>query len=290
VAKEIHYRIDWRARSPHPGHHRSAQAGGGLEFLGLVPLAVARDPRRLDLRASLRDPYEQFLVRTFRQRSQVPVYVLADLSASIGYVGDKRKLDVLADLIESIAYSASRTGDRFACIGFDDKVLDDLSIAPSHFVGAGVELASRVRAFDPVGRGSSGLLAASAYLPRQRALVFLVSDLHMALAELENSLAALARHQLIPIVLWDPTEYRRLPKFGFATVQDSESGERRTLFLRARLRERIRQAFERRRAAIEAICLAYQAPPLFMESGFDADRLTRYFHERDLALATTVAA
>ena len=82
MLKEFHYKIDWRSKSHLPGHHRSNQSGGGIEFRGNVPLLSSPDPRRLDIRSSLSDPFDQWFVRSFRQRSQVPVYVLADLSAS----------------------------------------------------------------------------------------------------------------------------------------------------------------------------------------------------------------
>ena len=87
MIEEFHYTIPWRASSPHPGAHASSQLGGGDEFAGLVPFASSPNPRNLDIRASLSDPFGQLAVRTFRQRSNIPVAVLADVSASMGFVG-----------------------------------------------------------------------------------------------------------------------------------------------------------------------------------------------------------
>lgn len=290
MSKEIHYRITWRTRGHHPGFHRSNQGGAGLEFRGLAPLLVARDPRRLDLRSSLRDPFEQFLVRTFRQRSQVPVFLLADLSASMGFVGEHRKMDVVADLAEALAYSAHRTGDRFGFLGFDDALLTDLQMSPTHFLAAGLDLGQRLRNHEAGGHSSRGLLEAVSYLPRQRSLVFLASDFHLPLAELEQALLPLGRHACVPLVLWDRTEYERLPRFGFATVQDAETGEQRTLLMRATLRQRIQAAFLSRRQALVELFADHQSPALFLEDGFDAAAITQYFYDRELAQPQGVAA
>ncbi len=286
---EIHYRIDRRARGHHPGHHRSQQRGSGQEFVGHAPLTVARDPRRLDLRVSLRDPFEQFWVRSFRQRSQVLVYLLADLSASMSFAGERRKQDVIADLVDSLAYSANRTGDRFACIGFDRKVRLDYALMPTHAFAAAHALALRLRSAEAHGVGSEGLLEAIALLPRQRALVFLVSDFHFPMTFAAEALARLAPHQLVPLVLWDRAEYARLPRFGLVSVRDAESGQRRLVFLRERLRERIERSYAQRRAEIEALCFSHRAPALFLEDGFDAQRLSRHFLDRELALAGAAA-
>ena len=79
--REFHYQVPWRSHSAYPGHHFSTQSGGSYEFHGHAPLISKPDPRHLDIHASLHDPFGQFVVRTFRQRSTIPVYVVADLSA-----------------------------------------------------------------------------------------------------------------------------------------------------------------------------------------------------------------
>ena len=45
-------------------------------------------------------------VRVASERKAVPVYAVADLSASMAYEGRFRKLDVLADFVEALAWSA----------------------------------------------------------------------------------------------------------------------------------------------------------------------------------------
>jgi uncharacterized protein (DUF58 family) len=277
MLREFHYRIRWRSRSPYPGYHPSTQAGAGFELRGHAPLQSYPDPRRLDLHASLRDPFEQWLVRTYRQRSSIPVYLLADLSASMGFLGQRRKLDVVADLAASLGYSAFRTGDPFGFVGCDTQVRREWLLAPTRVRGAGPGLAQRLRAFEPQGRGCAGLLEAPSWLGRQRSLVFLASDFHFSLQLLERLLATLSRHEVVPVVVWDRAELEHTARFGIAVLQDSESGARRVLLLRPALRRRIAQAFEQRRKALTKVFLAHGSPPLFLLDGFQAERFTEYF-------------
>ena len=63
VLHELHYRLDAPALGHFPGHHRSPHGEGGFEFRGHAPLMDAPDPRRLDLHASLRDAFGNWIVR-----------------------------------------------------------------------------------------------------------------------------------------------------------------------------------------------------------------------------------
>jgi uncharacterized protein (DUF58 family) len=286
MLKEFHYKIDWRTKSHLPGHHRSSQSGGGLEFRGNVPLLSAPDPRRLDIRASLSDPFDQWFVRSYRQRSQVPIYVVADLSASIGFNGVHRKLDILADVIESIAYSVHRTGDRFAFLGCDDVPRDDFYLAPTHSLGAGLDVARRLRDYTALGKSARGLTGLAPYLAHQRSLVFLISDFHFEDDLLIETLESMARHAVCPIVLWDRAEFERMPRTGIVLAQDSETGRRKTLLLRRSLRERLIDAFSSRRKHLNVLFGKHGTRPLFVEDKFDPERVTEYFYHIDALLET----
>jgi uncharacterized protein (DUF58 family) len=141
------------------------------------------------------------------------------------------------------------------------------------------EMTERLAGYRPGHIGAQGLQDVSRFLSRERSLVLLVSDFHMPLDELEQSLATLMRHHVVPLVLWDAAEYRSLPEFGVASVTDCETGSRRTLFLRKDFRERILQSFADRRVALEKLFMSLDMPPLFIEDGFEADDLTEYFYQ-----------
>jgi hypothetical protein len=80
-------------------------------------------------------------------------------------------------------------------------------------------------------------------------------------------------------VLWDAAEYRNLPEFGLANVTDAETGEKRTLFIRKQLREKIVQSFESRREEIYELFMRFDMPPFYVEGEFDPDLMTDYFHQ-----------
>ena len=281
MLREFHYKINWRTKSHLPGHHRSTQSGGGLEFRGNVPLLASPDPRRLDIRASLSDPFEQWFVRSFRQRSQVPVYLIADLSASLGFYGERRKMDVLADFTESVAYSVHRTGDRFAFMGCDEVVRADFLLPPTHALGAGLEIVQRLRDLVPAGTSAAGLLDVGRNLTKQRSLIFLVSDFHCDQELLASVMESLSGHRVCPVVLWDRAEFERLPRFGLVSVRDSESGRKRTLLLRPSFQERLREAFAARRSWLNGFFTHYDTQALFIEDGFNAERVTQYFYRAE---------
>lgn len=277
--KEFTYQIGWRSRGRHPGRHASAQRGLGMEFRGHAPLIAYPDPRRIDLRQTIRDPFDQVWVKIFNQKSAVPVYVACDLSGSMGFSGKMRKLEIASEIAASAAWSAFRVNDPFGFIGFDEQVREDWIFQSSVKVHGAFELSERLAAYHPGQIGAQGMQDVNRFLSRERALVLLVSDFHMPLEELEKALGTMIRHHIVPLVLWDAAEYRNLPEFGVASVTDCETGSRRTLFLRKTFRDRILQAFEDRRKALEQMFMSFDMPPLFIEDDFSADDLTEYFYQ-----------
>ena len=278
AVQELHYRIGAPARGHFPGAHRSARGEGGFEFRGHAPLLDAPDARRLDLHASLRDPFGNWIVRVYSQRKAIPVVLVADLSASMGFAASRRKLDVLADFVDSLAWSAWRSGDSFGFIGCDGAVREDLLQPPTRARGVGTTLAARLRALRPEGRSASGLAEAVRHLGRQRSLVFLVSDFHLPLPQVEAVLASMAHEELVPVVLWDPLEFALSAPSGLVRVFDPEAGAPRLLWWRPALRERWLAAQRARRAALLQLFDRHRLRPLFIEGAFDADAVTRHFH------------
>lgn len=276
--REFHYRAGTPALGHFPGHHRSTRGDSGFEFRGHASLLDAPDPRRLDLHASLRDPFGDWIVRVYRQRKSIPVTMIADLSASMGFVGARRRLDVTADFAESLAWSAWRTGDSFGFVGCDAAVRADLLRPQSRARGAGTALAAALRALRPDGRDARGLLDAHRHLGRQRSIVFLLSDFHLPLPDVDAVLASLARHELVPVVVWDALEFDLGARQGLAQVVDPESGRLRLLWWRPAMRRRWQARRLERREALLRVFRMHRLRPLLIEGDFDADAVTRHFH------------
>lgn len=277
MTTEFCYKIGYPATGYRPGSHRSDGKGGGFEFREHAPLLADPDPRRLDLYASCRHPHGELMVRVFRQRRALSVYVVADLSASMGFSGVRRKLDVLADLTAATASSAQRVGDAFGFIGANGAVLEELRVAPTRSKGWGQLIAERLRRHVPTGDSVSGLLAAADQIGRHRALVFLASDFHFPWPDLDRVLVAFARHAVVPVVLWDRAEFEPGVRWGIGSVRDLESGQRRLLFMRPALRARMRLARTQRQRGLEACCRRRGVRPLLLTDGFEAERITQYF-------------
>lgn len=277
--KEFNYHINWRSNSRRPGSHRSNQRGMGMEFRGHATLLNYPDPRRIDLRQTIRDPMEEIYVRIFNQKSATPVFVLCDMSGSMQYGSQQCKISIAGDITQSIAQTVTHNGDPFGFIGFDDEVREDWLSTLSARPHMAIEMAEKLKSYHPAEVGSSALIDTVRLLPRERSLIFLVSDFHMPIKELEESLVLMLRHHIIPVILWDTSEYTDLPEFGIANLTDPESGAKRTLFLRKDYKNRILESFVQRRKAIEDLFLRFDMQPFFVINQFDADLLSDYFYQ-----------
>lgn len=275
AVREFHYRVRHGAAGHVPGAHRSRRGEAGLEFRGHVPLTQAPDTRRIDVHASLRDAFGQWQVRVFSERKAVAVVVIADLSASMGYRGVRRKLDVLADFTQAAAESAWRAGDSFGFIGCDERLRRDWLLPPTRRRGLGSLLAQRLRRLDPQG-SALGLAEAARALPHRRALVFLVSDFHLPIADLEVVLGGLAHHEVVPVLVWDRQEFDP-PSNGLIQLADPESGEQTLVWMRPALRERWRAVQAGRRATLQALFHRHRLDPLVLDDGYRADVVSAHF-------------
>jgi hypothetical protein len=273
---DFQYQVSWRSHSAVPGHHYSTQSGGGFEFYGHAPLISHPDPRNIDIHASLHDPFGQFVVRTFRQQSAIPVYVIADLSASMAYGGGRNKQETLAWFSACAAYSAFRTGDPFGFIGCGENVIPQLFVPVRWYKSIAEKLWRRLRNHNCKAKSADGLLETAPLLGRKKSLVFLISDFHFPLTTLSQILQNLETHDVVPVVLWDDRE-KIQPNWGIIRIRDPETGSSRSLILRPGLREKIRAAFERRRDLLFSVCAQFGREPFFVKDAFDPEAFTYYF-------------
>ncbi len=271
---EFHYRIAWRASSAHPGHHRSRTAGGGYEFHGHVALHSGADPRHLDIRASLCDPFGEFKVRQFLQTSLIPVVVLSDLSASMA-IGTKPAL--LARISAAIAYSAYRTGDPFGFVAVSGNGHSAIHHPPRRRRGLALDLSRQLRQSRFEGPGLAAAPDLTGLVGNRSALVFLLSDFHFPLTRLETLLERLRPHDVVPVVLWLSQEWTPPARWGWARLRDPESGQRQGWLLHPGSGPRLRQAFEHRRRQLTAVCRHHGRPPFFVEDRFCPHAFSRYF-------------
>jgi hypothetical protein len=258
----------------------AARSGdSGFEFRGHALLQDAPDVRRLDLHASLRDPFGGWLVRLHSLRKADPG----------GAGGRPVGVDGLRGGAAQ-ARGAGRLHREPGLVGLAHRrqlrlrrlrraLRRDLWLPQTRAPWRRPGWRSACAALQPCRAARRAALhEAHRQLPRQRALVFLVSDFHLPLAELAGCSTAWPRMNVVPVVLWQPLEFALGARHGLAQVREPESGQRRWLWWRPALRERWLAAqhgsargaaarpFRRRRLA-----------PLFIEGAFDADAVTRHF-------------
>jgi len=277
--KPFAYSIPWKSSSVHFGDHRGTQRGLGDEYQGNVSLVDYPDARRMDLRQTLRDPYEQIQVKTFNQNNTTPLFAICDVSSSMQFGGKQRKLDLAMHIAASIAYSAHGMGDLFSFIAYHDHVIEDLTLPLSHHIFHSLEVIDQLAAYRSKLAGSAGIADVPMYLSQHQSLVFWISDFHMPLELIEQTLNAMSAHQVVPIVLWDDREHQKLPQFGFGNLIDPETGLARTMFFRKSLRDQFVEAFNRRREALDRLFVKFDYPALYLQDTFKPEALTNYFEQ-----------
>ena len=78
---------------------------------------------------------------------------------------------------------------------------------------------------------------------------------------------------------WDPAEIEPPALDALAPLSDAESGARRTLWLRPKLRSRWRDAVARRRTELDGLFAVRAIRPFYVVGAFDADAMSQYFLE-----------
>ncbi|HWG30682.1 MAG TPA: VWA domain-containing protein [Steroidobacteraceae bacterium] len=283
--QEFHYRLPTRVRGHRPGSHPGLAIGAGQEFVSHVSLYERADPRRLDLRASLRSLRQEWLVRVNRQRAGVAVHAVVDVSASMRFgAGSKRQM--VGDFLESLGLSAFRAGDLLGMLAFDTREREELFLPPRIGRGSGSLLRQRLEEFWDAEGGAEkgddaaqGLELAAKRLAGRDGLVFIVSDFHWPLERLSAALDLLAHSTVVPLIVWDRAEMEPPASNGFALLRDSESGAPRTLWLRPSLRVRWHEAVAHRREQLERVFAAHFIRPLYLQGSFDAEVMSKYFLE-----------
>lgn len=279
AARRLAYALAWRVHGAAAGVHRATAAGIGGDFERFVPFDQYPDGRRIDLRATLRDPWRRIQVRRFRARAPVAVRVLVDLTGSMAFAGTGCKQETAAALVEAIAIAARTAGDP---IGVTAAGGEPGGCAASDAPGIAVDLSPRrgglapetmadaIAEVVPHGAGVDRLVAAVETWAGRRALVFLVSDFRIPPTDLARLLDAVGRHDVNPIVLDDPAE-RDWPRFGIGELDDLETGRRRLVLFRPRLVERLRAAEVERRARLDRAFATAGLRPFRIEGPLDLD-------------------
>ncbi|MBL1257745.1 DUF58 domain-containing protein [Methylocystis sp. Sn-Cys] len=273
ITGDLLYRPRGRFRSNHAGAHVSSEVGGFGVFRDQAPFLRYPDARRIDLRATLRDPFGETHVRRFEQRSAIDVYALVDLSASMGFVGAVDRFQVACDLCAALAFSATRIGDRFGLVAGGDVLRESAFLPATLSRRAALHAVDRLRDERPAGTNAESLETAAIRLGAGRKLVLLISDFRWSAALVQRIFDALALHDVLPVVLVDSVELNP-PRWGLLDLREPETARRRTIVMRPGLRQKWIDAESKRRAALIQLAAGRVRPPVFVEDRVDSRSLS----------------
>lgn len=273
----IHYHIRWRPSGHQPGAGHGIVPGAGDQLRSVVPLRDHPDPRRLDLRTSVRDPFKNIWVRDFYLNSALKVIVLVDTSASMGYIGQVNRFNVAQEIASQLALSAYRTGDAFGIYIAGEKMNKKQMLPPKANRSAWLWVKQNFVKIKPEGQHADGLFDVVPYLPQNPCLVFVVSDFRWPEGKLKSLLKKLSHHDVVPVMLQDPAEIDEMPKRGIAILRDAETGAGQFVWMRPSLQAQMEQARTKHVKSVEQACRILGSKPFVVCGEFDTALLTEYF-------------
>lgn len=190
------------------GQHRSPLKGYSVEFKEYRSYQTGDEPRRVDWRLYGRS--DRLCVKVFEEETQLRVFLLLDVSASMDYTSRPRtfsKRNYAETTLAALAFLANRQGDSFGMAHLGDGM--------SNFLPARSSLAHLKALFGrlesaPLSR--SPQIAASihtlAELLPKRSIVVVASDFYEDMPALENAFGRLRYdgHDIIALQILDPIE------------------------------------------------------------------------------------
>jgi len=104
------------------GKHKSPFRGSSVEFADYKEYIPGDDPKRIDWRAYGRS--RRLFVRQFEAETDMSVYLLVDVSASMDYAGanSQSKYLLAARIAAALAYLMIHQGDKIALVLFSEKL------------------------------------------------------------------------------------------------------------------------------------------------------------------------
>ncbi len=273
----IHYHIRWRPSGHQPGAGHGVVPGAGDQLRSVVPLRDHPDPRRLDLRTSVRDPFENIWVRDFYLNSALKVIVLVDTSASMSYVGEVNRFQVAKEVASQLALSAYRTGDAFGVYVAGEKMNKKSMLPPKANRSAWVWLQHHFSNIKLEGEHADGLFDVVPYLPQNPCLVFIVSDFRWPEGKLKSLLKKLSHHDVVPVILQDPTEIDLQPKRGIAILNDAETGKKQFVWMRPSLQAQMKDMRAKHIKSVQQACHVLGMRPFIVRGEFQSSAMTDYF-------------
>lgn len=249
--------VSWRSRSvlPGAGERKSASRGSsGYDVVARVEYEPGDDPRDIDWAATAQTGGQNVLTTQYAEPREIKIFVLVDTNPSMSF-GTARttKRLLAAELTACIIKSAEETHDKVGFIAYSDHAVETFLTARTPQRALMPALANLVELEGTTPGAGSGLCKAEALLPKNRSLVFILSDFsHLEEAE-KNAIKRMGlTHDVVCVNIQDRRE-RELPSgFGVYTFKDLRTGERISIWLSPTNRRLFAENHQRRQEALFA--------------------------------------
>ncbi|OUU25516.1 MAG: DUF58 domain-containing protein [Verrucomicrobia bacterium TMED44] len=222
------------------GSYQSAFKGQGIDFEEVREYQPGDEVRSIDwnVTAKMGAPF----VKQYREERELTILLAIDISESTIFGSESRtKRERLAELSALLAISASRNGDKVGLLLFAEEV--EIYLPPANGQKNVLRILREIlfhRNKTKKTNLNEGLRFINKVM-RRRAVVFFLSDFIIPeFSSLEEEdvevqfykeiSSTKRRHDLICAQIHDPNEIS-LPKVGFTTFEDAETGERITVDL-----------------------------------------------------------
>ncbi|MDE5829100.1 MAG: DUF58 domain-containing protein [Duncaniella sp.] len=222
------------------GEYHTAFKGRGMMFSEVREYQYGDDIRDIDWNVTARHnhPY----VKVFEEEREMTVMLLVDVSRSrlFGAVGEE-KMEMIAEIAATLAYSAITNNDKIGVIFFSDKI--EKFIPPKKGKKHILLIIRELLDFQPESRGTDISVALRYFTDalKKRTTTFLISDFidnHDYSRALQ---IASNKHDVIAIQVYDKRD-TKLPDVGLMRIEDLESGELRWIDTSSR---KVRNAFSK---------------------------------------------
>lgn len=207
------------------GKHKSPHRGSSVEFTDYKEYVAGDEVNRIDWRAYGRS--RRLFVRQYEAETDMVVYLLVDVSASMSYAGAGRqqKYLVAAKIAAALSYLMIQQGDKPALVSFSETL--NRYIAPGGTRAHLHNLVTELEDIEPASTtGIARALNECNTLFKKRGRIVILSDFWTDTAELLDSLAQFAhrKFEILLLHVLDPDELE-LPLANAAQFQDMETGE-----------------------------------------------------------------
>ncbi len=222
-ARPIEIKNKWLANHVFAGEYRSAFKGMGMRFKEVREYQAGDEERFIDWNVTARMGHHY--TKVFEEERELPVYILADASASTLFGTSQSKREFICQLCADLSKSFISNNEKTGLLIFSGKVEE--KFIPPQIGQEHLEfMVNELFAAPPSSSSAkTDFITALEFLNnnvRQRSIIFILSD--FAFEGYENALGTISqKHSVVGIKLFDKMD-KELPNIGWAQVRDFETG------------------------------------------------------------------